>query len=84
MVFMDIDDKVFPEIGLGYRFNEQIAAELMIGTGKTTLVKHFNGLLMPTAGTVEVDVTDSGAGIPAAIWILNSSPRSKLKPMTRD
>lgn len=31
------------------------------GSGKTTLIQHFNGLLRPTAGTVMVDGMDVGA-----------------------
>ncbi|HVB23313.1 MAG TPA: energy-coupling factor transporter ATPase [Ktedonobacteraceae bacterium] len=31
------------------------------GSGKSTLVQHFNGLLQPTAGTVVVDGVDVGA-----------------------
>jgi energy-coupling factor transport system ATP-binding protein len=31
------------------------------GSGKTTLIQHFNGLLRPTAGTVMVDGFDVGA-----------------------
>ena len=54
------------------------------GSGKTTLVQHFNGLLRPTAGTVIVDgidVSDKGADLRALrqrVGMLFQFPESQL------
>lgn len=51
---MALDDVEF-EIKRG----EFVAVLGQNGSGKTTLVKHLNGLLRPTAGTIEVEGKDS-------------------------
>jgi energy-coupling factor transporter ATP-binding protein EcfA2 len=42
-------------IGLEIRAGERVALTGPNGAGKTTLVRHWNGLLRPTAGTVTID-----------------------------
>lgn len=42
------------DVSLSIRNGEYVAFVGQNGSGKTTLVKHFNGLLKPTAGTVTV------------------------------
>jgi energy-coupling factor transport system ATP-binding protein len=48
-------DGVTLEVAAG----ERVAIVGHNGSGKSTLVKHFNGLLRPTAGTVEIDGRDA-------------------------
>ena len=53
----------YPEVlrGIDLTINDQEFVAIMgeNGAGKTTLVKTFNGLLMPTLGTVKVDGVDT-------------------------
>ena len=48
------DIHALTEVSLTVRRGEFIALVGENGSGKTTLIKHFNGLLRPTAGTVTV------------------------------
>jgi energy-coupling factor transport system ATP-binding protein len=50
-------DGIDLRIGAG----ERVALIGQNGSGKTTLVRHFNGLLRPTAGTVRLDGTDAAS-----------------------
>lgn len=43
------------DVTLGIEGNEPVAIIGQNGAGKTTLVKHFNGILRPTAGQVLID-----------------------------
>ena len=54
--------KVLKGIDLDIRQGEFMAVLGRNGSGKTTLVKHFNGLLKPTAGKVAVCGRDVAAG----------------------
>src|SRR5208337_2176406 len=47
------------EIRLTVKEGEFVAIMGQNGAGKTTLVKHFNGLLKPSAGQVLVDGVDT-------------------------
>lgn len=53
-------NKVLKGIDLDIREGEFIAILGHNGSGKTTLVKHFNGLLRPTAGQIRVNGKDTG------------------------
>jgi len=53
------------------------------GSGKSTLVQHFNALLRPTAGTVSVDGIDAGTttdlrGLRRRVGMLFQSPEAQL------
>jgi energy-coupling factor transport system ATP-binding protein len=50
---------VIRDVNLAIRRGEFVALMGPNGTGKTTLAKHFNGLLVPTAGHVLVDGNDT-------------------------
>ncbi len=63
---------VYPEgtraldgVDLGVRDGERLAIIGQNGSGKTTLVRHFNGLLRPTAGSARIDGIDA-AGLKVA------------------
>lgn len=47
------------DVSLSFRPGEFVAIVGENGSGKTTLIKHFNGLLRPTAGTVTVRGRDA-------------------------
>jgi energy-coupling factor transporter ATP-binding protein EcfA2 len=47
--------KALHGVSLDIHRGEMVAILGQNGSGKTTLVKHFNGLLYPTAGKIEVD-----------------------------
>ena len=51
--------KVLDNVSLDIREGEHIAVLGHNGCGKSTLAKHLNALLLPTAGTVEVDAVDT-------------------------
>jgi energy-coupling factor transport system ATP-binding protein len=52
------DVHALSEVDLTVRKGEFIAVVGENGSGKTTLIKHFNGLLRPTAGTITVREKD--------------------------
>ncbi len=62
--------------------NEQVAIVGQNGSGKTTLVKHFNGLLQPTAGSVMVGDWDtrkvSVARLAARVGYVFQNPDEQL------
>jgi len=47
------------DVSLEIHEGEHVAVLGHNGCGKSTLAKHFNALLLPTAGTVEVDAVDT-------------------------
>ncbi len=51
--------KALDNVSLDIREGEHIAVLGHNGCGKSTLAKHLNALLLPTAGTVEVDAVDT-------------------------
>ncbi|MBQ1188745.1 MAG: energy-coupling factor transporter ATPase [Peptococcaceae bacterium] len=51
--------KALDNVSLEIREGEHIAVLGHNGCGKSTLAKHLNALLLPTAGTVEVDAVDT-------------------------
>ncbi|MEW6229351.1 MAG: ATP-binding cassette domain-containing protein [Bacillota bacterium] len=51
--------KALEGVDLAIRRGEVVGVIGQNGAGKTTLVKHFNGLLKPTAGTVAVNGVDT-------------------------
>jgi energy-coupling factor transport system ATP-binding protein len=51
--------RALDDIDLHIRAGERVALVGQNGSGKTTLVRHFNGLLRPTAGRVLVDGQDA-------------------------
>ena len=55
------------EVNLNFHEGEFIAIMGRNASGKTTLVKHINGLLKPTRGTVTVNGVDAGKSTIAAL-----------------
>jgi biotin transport system ATP-binding protein/energy-coupling factor transport system ATP-binding protein len=53
-------DPVLDGISLGVREGEYLALIGPNGCGKTTLMRHLNGLVLPSAGSVNVDGMDTG------------------------
>ena len=51
--------KALDNVSLDIHEGEHIAVLGHNGCGKSTLAKHLNALLLPTAGTVEVDAVDT-------------------------
>ncbi|MCL6638787.1 MAG: energy-coupling factor transporter ATPase [Firmicutes bacterium] len=57
------------DVSLVIRKGDFYAVTGSTGSGKTTLVKHFNGLLLPTAGTVRVlGVSTAGKTARRELW----------------
>lgn len=52
-------DEVLADVSLSVRRGEFLALLGHNGSGKSTLAKHFNAMLLPTAGTVTVDGLDT-------------------------
>ncbi|WP_235008880.1 ABC transporter ATP-binding protein [Arthrobacter sp. SLBN-122] len=73
---------VLQDVHLAVQPGEIVAVTGPNGTGKSTLLRHFNGLLRPTAGTVLVRGNDiSGAPVgrtAAAVGLLFQQPRDQL------
>jgi len=63
--------KALDDISLDIYEGEHIAVLGHNGCGKSTLAKHLNALLLPTAGTVEVDAVDTANE--ADIWTIRQT-----------
>ncbi|MGA2973497.1 MAG: energy-coupling factor transporter ATPase [Candidatus Bathyarchaeia archaeon] len=57
--YPDTKNPAISGITLGIKRGEMVAIIGQNGSGKSTVVKHLNGLLKPTRGTVVVDGTDT-------------------------
>lgn len=64
-VYRDGDVRALDGVDLFVRAGERVAIVGQNGSGKSTLVRHFNGLLRPTAGRVSVGGRDA-AGLRVA------------------
>jgi energy-coupling factor transport system ATP-binding protein len=69
-------------VDLVIRRGERVAIVGQNGSGKTTLVRHFNGLLRPTAGRVLVDGTDAAdhrvAALAATVGLAFQDPDRQI------
>ena len=63
--------KALDDVSLDIIEGEHIAVLGHNGCGKSTLAKHLNALLLPTAGTVEVDAVDTANE--ADLWTIRQS-----------
>ena len=64
-VYPDGGVRALDGVGLRIGAGERVAVVGQNGSGKTTLVRHFNGLLRPTAGRVTIDGAET-AGLTVA------------------
>ena len=62
-------------VDLEIRAGERVAIVGQNGSGKSKLVRHFNGLLRPTDGTVEVDGRPGRRNL---LWWLTDTPRQRV------
>ena len=63
--------KALDDVSLEIHEGEHIAVLGHNGCGKSTLAKHLNALLLPTAGTVEVDAVDTANE--ADLWTIRQT-----------
>lgn len=63
--------KALDDVSLEIYEGEHIAVLGHNGCGKSTLAKHLNALLLPTAGTVEVDAVDTASE--ADLWTIRQT-----------
>jgi energy-coupling factor transport system ATP-binding protein len=59
-VYADGGVRALDGVSLSVESGERVALIGQNGSGKSTLIRHFNGLLRPTAGRILVEETDAG------------------------